>query len=145
MDIKSLGVPKAIMQTSDRLVVFIGSNLYYVSWSETDGYYDLYYIYSQPILGIHRINSVATRFVALSSFNEKVCFFELSIAQSSNGLFFEDKWTFEGHHLFIDDINDRVQDIDIQMQTVQVFQAANTMLLYLPKTTDSNLQCHHKG
>lgn len=133
MDIKSLGVPKAIMQTSDHLVVFIGSNLYYVSWSETDGYYDLYYIYSQPILGIHRINSVATRFVALSSFNEKVCFFELSIAQSSNGLFFEDKWTFEGHHLFIDDINDRVQDIDIQMQTVQVFQAANTMLLYLPK------------
>ncbi|EFO61303.1 Hypothetical protein GLP15_1346 [Giardia lamblia P15] len=133
IDIKSLGVPKAIMQTNDHLVVFIGSSLYYVSWSEVDGYYDLYHIYSQPILGIHRINSVTTRFVALSSFNEKVCFFELSIAQSSNGLFFEDKWTFEGHHLFIDDINDRVQDIDIHMQTVQVFQAANTMLLYLPR------------
>lgn len=133
IDTKSLGVPKAIIQTSDHLIVLVDHNLYYVSRSEKDKCYDLYHIYSQPILGIYHISSTTDKFVALSSFNEQVCFFELSIAQSSNGLFFEDKWTFEGHHLFIDDLNDSVRDINVQMKAVQVFQAANTMMLYIPK------------
>lgn len=132
-DVKQLGIPKAIIQTSGHLVVLIDSDLYYISLSERNRCYNLYHIYSQPISGIYRINSIGSRFVALSSFHKQVCFFELSIAQSSDGLFFEDKWTFEGHNMFVNDISDHVRDIDIRMQSIQIFQSANTMMLYIPR------------
>lgn len=132
-NVKNLGIPKALIQTSDHLIVLIDLDLYYISLSGKDRYYDLYHIYSHPILGISRINSANSCFIALSSFCKQVFFFVLSITQSSDGLFFEDKWTFEGHNLFIDDINTDVHDIDINMPSVQTFQSANTMMLYFPK------------